>query len=78
MLNIFFYFYESKFLLFKSTLATFLVCQYFHFFCVFFGLHLVFAAVCRLFSSCGKQGLLFLAVRRLLIIVASLVAEHSL
>ena len=47
-------------------------------FFVFFGLHLVFAAVRRLFSSCGKQGLLFLAVRRLLIIVASLVAEHSL
>ena len=29
-------------------------------------------------SSCGKQGILFIAVRRLLIAVASLVAEHGL
>ena len=29
-------------------------------------------------SSCGKQGLLFVAVRGLLIAVASLVAEHRL
>ena len=32
----------------------------------------------RAFSSCGEQGLLFMAVRRLLIVVASLVAEHGL
>ena len=30
------------------------------------------------FSSCGKWGLLFVAVRGLLIVVASLVAEHRL
>ena len=30
------------------------------------------------FSSCGNQGLLFLAVHGLLIVVASLVAEHTL
>ena len=30
------------------------------------------------FSSCGKQGLLFVGVRGLLIAVASLVAEHGL
>ena len=30
------------------------------------------------FSSCGEQGLLFVAVRVLLIMVASLVAEHGL
>ena len=30
------------------------------------------------FSSCGKQGLLFVAVHGLLIAVASLVAEHRL
>ena len=30
------------------------------------------------FSSCGKRGLLFVAVYRLLIAVASLVAEHGL
>ena len=30
------------------------------------------------FSSCGKQGLLFIVVHGLLIAVASLVAEHGL
>ena len=30
------------------------------------------------FSSCGKWGLLFVAAHRLLIAVASLVAEHGL
>ena len=30
------------------------------------------------FSSCSKQGLLFVVVRGLLIAVASLVAEHGL
>ena len=30
------------------------------------------------FSSCGEQGLLFVAVHELLIVVASLVAEHGL
>ena len=32
----------------------------------------------RAFSSCSKQGLLFVAVLRLLIVVASLVVEHGL
>ena len=32
----------------------------------------------RAFSSCGEQGLLFVAVRGLLIAVASLVAERGL
>ena len=32
----------------------------------------------RAFSSCGEQGLLFVTVRRLLIAMASLVAEHGL
>ena len=32
----------------------------------------------RAFSSCREQGLLFVAVRRLLFAVASLVAEHGL
>ena len=32
----------------------------------------------RAFSSCGERGLLFVEVRRLLIVVASLVAEHGL
>ena len=30
------------------------------------------------FSSCGEQGLLFVVVHRLLIAVASFVAEHAL
>ena len=32
----------------------------------------------RAFSSCSEWGLLFVVVRRLLILVASLVAEHGL
>ena len=32
----------------------------------------------RAFSSCGEHGLLFVVVRRLLIALASLVAEHGL
>ena len=32
----------------------------------------------RAFSSCSERGLLFVAVRGLLIVVASLVAEHRL
>ena len=32
----------------------------------------------RAFSSCGEQGLFFVAVRGLLIAVASLVVEHGL
>ena len=32
----------------------------------------------RAFSSCGERGLLFVAVRGLLMAVASLVAEHGL
>ena len=31
----------------------------------------------RPFSSCGERGLLFIAVRGLLIVVAPLVAEHG-
>ena len=30
------------------------------------------------FSSCGERGLLFIAVHRLLIVAASVVAEHRL
>ena len=32
----------------------------------------------RAFSSCSERGLLFVVVRRLLTVVASLVAEHGL
>ena len=34
--------------------------------------------LCGLFASCGKQGLPFVVVHGLLIVVASLVAEHQL
>ena len=51
---------------------------------IFFNFIYLFLAVlglrccARAFSSCGEQGLLFVVVRRLLIAVASLVAEHGL
>ena len=44
----------------------------------YFWLCCVFVAVRGLFSGCGELGLLFVAVHRLLIAVASLVAEHGL
>ena len=43
-------------------------------FLVLLGLH----CCAQAFSSCGKRGLLFIVVRRLLIAVASLVVEHGL
>ena len=53
------------------------------FFFFFFLIYLFLAALglrccVQAFSSCGKRGLLFIAVRGLLIAVASLVAEHGL
>ena len=48
---------------------------------LFIYLFLVALGLCccaRAFSSCGEQGLLFIAVRRLLTVVASLVAERGL
>ena len=39
---------------------------------------LVLCCCTQAFSSCGERGLLFVAVRGLLIAVASLVAEHWL
>ena len=44
---------------------------------IYFWLPWVFVAV-QAFSSCSERGLLFIAVRRPLIAVASLVAEHGL
>ena len=49
--------------------------------CLFIYLFLAVLGVrccARAFSSCGKWGLLFVAVRGLLIAVASLVVEHWL
>ena len=44
---------------------------------IYFWLRWVFVAA-RAFSSCSKRGQLFIAVRGLLIAVASLVVEHGL
>ena len=49
----------------------------------FLSLYLVLAVLglccyVRAFSSCGEQGLLFVAVQGLLIVVASLLAERGL
>ena len=56
---------------------------YFFFFLINLFIYFIFAALglrccMRGFSSCGQHGLLFIAVRRLLIEVASLVVEHGL
>ena len=50
---------------------------------IFFKMYLFLAALglhccAQAFSSCGEQGLLFVEVHRLLVAVASLVAEHGL
>ena len=52
-------------------------------FILFFKFYLFLAVLglcccARAFSSCGERGLLFVVVHRLLVAVASLVAEHWL
>ena len=52
---------------------------FFFFFCIYLFLAALGLRYCvRASSSCGERGLLFVAVRRLLIAAASLVAEHGL
>ena len=57
---------------------------FFNFFKIYFYLFILFMAVLglrfcvRAFSSCGKWGPLFIAVRGPLTVAASLVAEHRL
>ena len=48
------------------------------YFSLFFSAALGLRCCTRAFSSCVERGLLFVAVRGLLIAVASLVAEHGL
>ena len=54
------------------------------FYFIYLFIYFLFLAVLGLhccawaFSSCGERGLLFVAVRRLLIVVASLIVEHGL
>ena len=55
----------------------------FFFFLIYLFIYLVLAVLglhccARAFSSCCERGLLFVAVHRLLIAMASLVAEHGL
>ena len=78
--NFFWLFCSSLFL--SSSFSTFL-CFFkiylFNFFLKFLFLSALGLHCCaRTFSSCGEQELLFIAVRGLLIAVASLVAEHGL
>ena len=66
----FFFFFKSFFVFFKYLF----ICLFIYLFMAVLGLH--FCA--RAFSSCGKRGPLFIAVRGPLTIAASLVAEHRL
>ena len=55
--------------------------QFYLFLCLFVYLFLAALDLCcctRAFSNCNEWGLLFVAVPGLLIVVASLVAEHGL
>ena len=52
----------------------FFVCLFIYLFMAMLGLR----SCVRAFSSFGERGLLFIAVRGLLIVVASLVVEHGL
>ena len=63
-------------ILFKNlkSMDFFLIYFIYFYFCLLWGLR----CCTRAFSSCGEQGLLFIAVRGLLITVASLVAEHRI
>ena len=57
----------------------FFVCLFvFLIYFIYSWLRWVFSAVRGLSFSCGERGLLFVAVRGLLIAVASLVVEHGL
>ena len=51
--------------------------QYFFFLIYLFWAVLGLRCRAQAFSSCGERGLLFVAVRGLVIAVASLVAEHG-
>ena len=65
----------SFFLIYKFILFFYLLTYLFiYLFMAVLGLH----CCTRAFSSCGERGLLFIAVRRLLTAVASLVVEHRL
>ena len=63
--------------------VSFFFCLFVFFFLINLFIYLFLAALglrccARAFSSCGEWGLLFVVVRGLLIVVASLVVEHRL
>ena len=75
--------YTHKYLLQFLILPFFFLKEFLYFFIIYLFLYLLFAVLglrfcARAFSSCGKWGPLFIAVRGPLIIAASLVAEHRL
>ena len=60
-----------------------LIYKYFFYLSIYLFIYLFMAALdlrccVQAFSSCGEQGLLFVEVRGLLLVVASFVAEHGL
>ena len=76
---VFAHFLLGCFLIAKFFFLVFLKSVLFNYFIfIYFWLCWVFVSVRGLFSSCGKRGPLFIAVRGPLTIVASLVAEHRL
>ena len=70
-----FFFFKQQTGLFSFVLINLL---FFYFLFILFLAALGLRCCTRAFSNCGERGLLFLAVRGLLIAVASLVAEHEL
>ena len=61
-----------------SSTCIYLFLKFIYFIYFIFLAALGFHCCVRAFSSCGEQGLLFVAVCGLLIVVASLVVEHGL
>ena len=67
---------DSSRFLFIPLLSFFKINLFIYLFLFLAVFHLRFCA--RTFSSCSERGLLYVAVHGLLIVVASLVAEHGL
>ena len=65
-------------LVYDKDIFKLIILGFLNFICLFVWLVVLGLCYCtRAFSSCGEQGLFFIVVRRLLIAVASLVAEHG-
>ena len=72
--------------IYYSAIYFFIFYLFIYFYFLFFKIYLFYIFLAALglrcctkaFSSCGERALLFVAVSRLLIVVASLVAEHGL